>query len=245
MQIFRHFLSMMFHEQERKLSMMRNILHDMSENIPDIVIVTKDGENINAQKLLLAFHSKYLSSLFDSVNPSSTISLMLPVSSSSIKVLLKILSDGVSDLEQKDQAEEVLEAAQLFEIPLNNSQVLDGSEEENEQQLTPYFEVIDEVFDKATEKIVFHYENLESFSSMSEALTSTPNEVIDTKNETTGEKFECPKCGEAFLLLRELHKHVNSGYCKLRKLKASNIFKRRRAQKTHDIGQNKYPNKKV
>merc|ERR1719233_975530 len=228
-------MSTMFHEQEKKLWKMKNILLDISEDISDIIIVTKDGETIHAQKLLLAFHSKFLSNILNSLNPSSTISLMLPVSSSSIKVLLKILIDGVSDLDHKDQVEEVLEAADLLEIPLNNFQVLDGSQQESETQVTPYFEVIDEVFDRSKENDVFDYKDCESFSGMSEALTSTPNEEINTKNDDTSSKFECPKCSETFLLLRELHKHVNSGNCKLRKLKASNIFKKRRAQKSHDF----------
>jgi hypothetical protein len=107
---------------------LRDALSDIVEDNTDIVIVTKDGERIKAHKLLLSFHSKYVSDILKTSSVSA--SLIVPVSSSSMRVLLNILSSGSSDLKNKNQVEAVIDAASLLGIQLEQWEILSESQDD-------------------------------------------------------------------------------------------------------------------
>lgn len=242
----------MSNARERHVNVLEHILSDLAQDYSDVVIIGDDGETVNTQRILLSFYSKMFADILGTFTPIGSISLALPVSSGSIRILLKILSKGVANLHY-GQVEEVGEAAFLLGIPLPQCEIVpvenrndttndidvDVTDDKLDTHTKTYLDInfTKDIFNEANmPENTYRFEDLSKYRAKKQVFTSTPKECkFDRTNEEFHNlKFKCPKCSKTFQLMRELHKHVNTDNCKLKRVRVSNIFKKRRRHKSQD-----------
>jgi len=103
-------------------SVLKSTIVAWGEKQPDVYLVSKDGEKIYTQTILLGFYSKPLGELFE-LNRDDIVGVNVPVSCASLTMLLKVLVSGSVLSNSKDELLEIGQAAEILGIELNNRQI--------------------------------------------------------------------------------------------------------------------------
>ena len=103
-------------------SVLKSTIVAWGEKQPDVYLVSKDGEKIYTQTILLGFYSKPLGELFE-LNRDEIVGANVPVSCASLTMLLKVLVSGSVLSNSKDELLEIGQAAEILGIELNNRQI--------------------------------------------------------------------------------------------------------------------------
>jgi len=91
-----------------------SILQGMSEEEPDVFLLSLEGEKIFTKRLLLAMFSPSLASLFSTIPASDTTGLTVPVQTEALINTIKVLVDGKVTCEEEEDVNDVVEVGRLL-----------------------------------------------------------------------------------------------------------------------------------
>ena len=99
------------------------LLNQLGLSQPDLCILSREGHSVFTNRFLIGFHSKLVKEIFKSVPHTELAYLSLPVSSSALSCLLKLLSHGATESEDRFDPLEVITAAEVLGIDMEDVQV--------------------------------------------------------------------------------------------------------------------------
>merc|ERR1712086_101176 len=112
-------------------SSLSQVLQSCVVSTPDLCLVTRDGHAVYTTKILLAMHSKMMAQVMSDSIRDDLIRISVPISSNSLVNLIKILSHGITKSEVKFDPMDVLNAADILGISLEDLQIgREGDEKE-------------------------------------------------------------------------------------------------------------------
>merc|ERR1712086_1245954 len=104
-------------------SSLTQVLQSCTISSPDLCLITRDGHAVYTTKILLAMHSKLLAQVMSDSIRDDLIRISVPISSNSLVNLIKILSHGITKSEVKFDPMDVLNAADILGISLDDLQI--------------------------------------------------------------------------------------------------------------------------
>merc|ERR1719318_380610 len=99
------------------------LLNHLGVSQPDLCILSREGHSVFTNRFLIGFHSQLVKEIFKSVPHTELAYLSLPVSSSALSCLLKLLSHGATESEDRFDPIEVITAAEVLGIDMEDVQV--------------------------------------------------------------------------------------------------------------------------
>jgi len=104
-------------------SSLTQVLQSCTISSPDLCLITRDGHAVYTTKILLAMHSKMMAQVMSDSIRDDLIRISVPISSNSLVNLIKILSHGITKSEVKFDPMDVLNAAEILGISLDDLQI--------------------------------------------------------------------------------------------------------------------------
>ena len=98
-------------------------LQNLSEEEPDLVLISSQGIIIQTHRVFMKLYSEVLSRALQDIPTDTIPSIFIPASTASVVNLLKILSTGVTISDNKDDLVDVVNTAGLLGINLKNVQI--------------------------------------------------------------------------------------------------------------------------
>ena len=184
-----------------------------SDDEPDILVITEEGNKIFTQRLLLCLHSPMMASVLASI-PSSVVSAVsLPVSSKSLLNLIKVFSTGVAVSEDTEELLDISFAAKIvgvdcdnFQIGVRKKKVVTEDKIESTQTLSEHSQSFETSADE--DNIKKDEDNLElpensenSHSGKNTTKNEHLNKVIKSENKIC-------ECGKQFSSNEKLARHA-------------------------------------
>ena len=99
------------------------VLNQLGVSQPDWCFKSREGHSVFTNMFLVGFHSKLVKEIFKNVPHTKLAYLSLPVSSSALSCLLKLLSHGATESEDRFDPLEVITAAEVLGIDREDVQV--------------------------------------------------------------------------------------------------------------------------
>jgi len=142
--------------------LLENALLQYSNSDPEIVVICNDEQHISTSKFLLAFYSKSLQSIFNSIESQTNVSLYLPVSSVSVINLLNILATGMAEAKDTRDLMEVNNAAKVLGIPFKGWELTSKENTGSKKHGSDKTSVKLEEFKVKTEVVEYELANVEN-----------------------------------------------------------------------------------
>ena len=218
-----------------------------SDDEPDILVITEEGNKIFTQRLLLCLHSPMMASVLASI-PSSVVSAVsLPVSSKSLLNLIKVFSTGVAVSEDTEELLDISFAAKIvgancdnFRIGVRKKKVVTENKTKSKQTLSVDSLSIDtSAEDDIIQKDV---ENLELCENSKSDLTSNKLKNFEIrvvklnvngfKNLKKPESKMC-ECGKQFSSNGKLARHALVHHVSFECANCGKAFSRKDKLKEH------------
>eukprot|EP00092_Neocalanus_flemingeri_P035500 GFUD01038633.1.p1 GENE.GFUD01038633.1~~GFUD01038633.1.p1 ORF type:complete len:237 (-),score=63.12 GFUD01038633.1:3-713(-) len=182
-------------------------LKKCSNEEPDILIITDEGNKIFTQRLLLCLHSPMVSGVLAGVPSSVQSAMSLPVSAKALLNLLKVLTTGVVVSEASQDLVDVQEAAKMFGMDFDNFQI--GVKR---KKTIPNLDELRPAIVAATN--VGHTDVAQEHSNVStinceniKEETTNRNEEVKIKDGNKLESKTC-ECGKSFSTNEKLSRHA-------------------------------------
>lgn len=102
---------------------------------PDLFIVSQEGEQIQIQRSLVCLYSSFVTNYLRDVPCCVATSISLPLSSTTVNNLVKVLKGGIAMADSVDELSDVAEAAQILGIDLGDFD-FGGENDQNEDSET-------------------------------------------------------------------------------------------------------------
>jgi len=90
------------------------ILREMSEEEPDVFLVTQGGEKIFTKRLLLAMFSPYLASLLSDIPANDTPGVTVPAHTDTLINTIKVIVDGKVTCDDEDDLKDIIDVGNLL-----------------------------------------------------------------------------------------------------------------------------------
>ena len=121
---------------EGQKGMVGEVMRQWTTSPPDLCLVSKEGHTVFTQKILLSLHSPLMGSLLSSCppDPRNLPTISLPLSSTSLLNLLSILATGSSNSEGRFDLMELVKAAEILGVVMEDLQVAASEQEEGEEK---------------------------------------------------------------------------------------------------------------
>jgi len=97
--------------------LLESALLQYSNGDPDITVICDDGKQIHTTKFLLGIYSPWLQKIFLSVDSHLSLSIFLPVASTSVICMLKILATGLAISDDNSDLADINDITDLLSIP--------------------------------------------------------------------------------------------------------------------------------
>ena len=216
-----------------------------SNEEPDILIVTKDGNKIYTQRLLLCLYSPMMADVLTGILPSVQSAVSLPVSAKALFNLLKVLTTGVVVSEITQDLTDVGEAAKIVGVDFENFQI--GVK----RKKPVIYEEEEETINDSERVSADITDNSDTIKESCNALASeeqTNTKEIKVKDKTKAEKRQvkteptCPECGKVFTSNEKLTRHslVHTGLKPFECIRCEKAFSRK--DKLYEHVKNKHSN---
>ena len=109
----------------------RHYLDSLTENSPDILLLSEDGEHVGTHKIVLSLFSNFFRSIISQNEQVSHVSV--PASGSVLKHFVNTLSRGVTITTDKKELKKIAEVAEMLGLDYVDWQV--GSEKNSQIDL--------------------------------------------------------------------------------------------------------------
>ena len=121
---------------EGQRGMVGEVVRQWVTSPPDLCLVSKEGHTVFTQRILLSLHSPLIGSLLSSCppDPRNLPTISLPLSSTSLINLLSILATGSSNSEGRFDLMELVKAAEILGVVMEDLQVAASEQEEGEDK---------------------------------------------------------------------------------------------------------------
>jgi len=111
------------HDSTNHVSALGSAIQTWANPQSDVFFVSREGHKVFTNRYLLHFYCSWLTEPLDSGSGSDNVGVSLPVSSSSISNLLRLLGSGIVVSETREELEDVKATAEVMRISLANCQV--------------------------------------------------------------------------------------------------------------------------
>jgi len=197
---------------DNHFDMLLDSVKTCSDEEPDILVITEEGNKIFTQRLLLYLHSPMMASVLASI-PSSVVSAVsLPISSKSLLNLIKVFSTGVAVAEDTEDLLDISHAARIvgvdcdnFQIGVRKKKVVTENKTESKQNLSVHSQSFEtsannDIIQKDTDNLELS-ENSEDSCSKSTIKDEHLNKTIKSENKIC-------ECGKQFSSNEKLARHA-------------------------------------
>jgi len=111
------------HDSTNHVSALGSAIQTWANPQSDVFFVSREGHKVFTNRYLLHFYCSWLTEPLDSGSGSDNVGVSLPVSSSSISNLLRLLGSGIVVSGTKEELEDVKATAEVMMISLENCQI--------------------------------------------------------------------------------------------------------------------------
>ena len=225
-----HIISIkMYHLEESATTHHLQLSHALQQlcvSQPDLCILTKEGHAVHTRRFILGFHSQFVKDIFSTVPHTDLAFMSLPISSSTLSCLMRILSHGATESDDRFDPLEVIAAAEVLGIDMEDVQV--GIKKGNKKKFEKENDTATPIKVESKSENVLEQENVESFVSLEINTETFVMDGIQLKDETLNDrslheeqKFECEICSKKFKTKEKLGKHERY-HMKIEKEKVDN-----------------------
>merc|ERR1712129_685073 len=196
---------------ENHFDVLLDSVKNCSNEEPDILIITEEGNKIFTQRLLLHLYSPMMTSALAAVPPSVVSAISLPVSSKALLNFLTVLTTGIAVSEDTQDLLDIRVAAKIIGVDCENFQIgvkkkkvsSWNKSESNQDNLASKSE--SPKISKDDDINSTDFETHENVKEEPENITK-PKEERDDKVMTSGSK-KC-ECGKQFSTNEKLARHA-------------------------------------
>jgi len=209
-------------------SSLTQVLQSCTISSPDLCLITRDGHAVYTTKILLAMHSKMMAQVMSDSFSEEFIRISVPISSNSLVNLIKILSHGITKSEVKFDPMDVLNAAGILGISLDDLQI--GSKGDEEGTGTDYhkktginmnkkikiepkqIDIMHDIHRNQDQSIAEASEldstEFETGRDFEPSDGSSAKETVNHPDKKVERNFECDQCEWKFKTPQKLNTHM-------------------------------------
>jgi len=193
-------------------SRVRLYLDNLTENDPDVFLISQDGEQIGTHKIVLRLFSKFLSSIFSHSEQVSHISV--PASGSVLHHFVNTITTGVTITKNKKEVNVIAEVAAVLGLDYVDWQVGSQRKSANDtfekirKDLLKGFNLDDKA--ESSDGFIFENEPDRDLDCKDAAVKVEvlPDDDLNISVNSNSERFDCEICSKPFTFKSNLRKHV-------------------------------------